>query len=35
MGHAVLDVMGLDAGFAHMEWYLTADGEVVFGEIGA
>ena len=35
MGHAVLDVMGLDAGFAHMEWYLTAEGEVVFGEIGA
>ena len=35
MGHAVLEVMGLDAGFAHMEWYLTADGEVVFGEIGA
>lgn len=35
MGHAVLDVMGVDAGFAHMEWYLTADGEVVFGEIGA
>ena len=35
MGHAVLDVLGLDAGFAHMEWYLTADGEVVFGEIGA
>jgi hypothetical protein len=35
MGHAVLEVIGLDAGFAHMEWYLTADGEVVFGEIGA
>ena len=35
MGHAVLEVMGLGAGFAHMEWYLTADGEVVFGEIGA
>ena len=25
MGHAVLEVMGLGAGFAHMEWYLTAD----------
>ena len=35
MGHAVLEVMGLDDGFTHMEWYRTADGEVVFGEIGA
>jgi biotin carboxylase len=35
MGHAVLDALGLDAGFGHMEWYLTAGGEVVFGEIGA
>jgi hypothetical protein len=35
MGHAVLDALRLDAGFGHMEWYLTAGGEVVFGEIGA
>ena len=25
--------MGLGDGFAHMEWYLKPDGEVVFGEI--
>ena len=35
MGHDVLAAMGLGDGFAHMEWYLTPDGEVVFGEIGA
>jgi biotin carboxylase len=35
MGHAVHAALGLDAGFGHMEWYLTAGGEVVFGEIGA
>jgi biotin carboxylase len=35
LGHAVLDAMGLDDGFGHMEWYLKPDGEVVFGEIGA
>jgi len=35
MGHAVHEVLGLDNGFGHMEWYLTASGEVVFGEIGA
>ncbi len=35
MGHAVLETMGLLDGFAHMEWYLKPDGEVVFGEIGA
>ena len=35
MGHDVLAAMGLEDGFAHMEWYLKPDGEVVFGEIGA
>jgi biotin carboxylase len=35
MGHAVHDAMGIGSGFAHMEWYLTTSGEVVFGEIGA
>ena len=35
MGHDVLAAMGLGDGFAHMEWYLKPDGEVVFGEIGA
>ncbi len=35
MGAAVLSALGFTAGFTHMEWYRKADGEVVFGEIGA
>jgi hypothetical protein len=35
MGRQVLDALGFRAGFTHMEWYRKADGEVVFGEIGA
>jgi biotin carboxylase len=35
LGAAVLRVLGFRAGFTHMEWYRKADGEVVFGEIGA
>lgn len=35
MGHKVIEVLGLESGFTHMEWYLKVDGEVVFGEIGA
>ena len=35
MGYAVVDALGFDTGFTHMEWYRKADGEVVFGEIGA
>ncbi|GMV38298.1 MAG: hypothetical protein AMXMBFR64_00140 [Myxococcales bacterium] len=35
MGHEVIDALGFDSGFTHMEWYRKADGEVVFGEIGA
>ena len=35
MGHAVLRTLGFRNGFTHMEWYRKADGEVVFGEIGA
>jgi len=35
MGRGVLAALGFKAGFTHMEWYLKADGEVVFGEIGA
>jgi biotin carboxylase len=35
MGHAVLAAMGFTDGFTHMEWYRKADGEAVFGEIGA
>ncbi len=35
MGYAVLQALGFRTGFSHMEWYRRADGEVVFGEIGA
>lgn len=35
MGHDVIKALGYDSGFTHMEWYRKADGEVVFGEIGA
>jgi len=34
MGRRVLDALGFETGFTHMEWYAKADGEVVFGEIG-
>ena len=34
MGREVLNALGWDTGFTHMEWYRKADGEVVFGEIG-
>jgi hypothetical protein len=35
MGHAVIQAMGFQSGFTHMEWYRRKDGEVVFGEIAA
>ncbi|MDN5805240.1 MAG: hypothetical protein L0H26_11745 [Microlunatus sp.] len=35
MGRQVISALGFTAGFTHMEWYRKADGEVVFGEIGA
>jgi formate-dependent phosphoribosylglycinamide formyltransferase (GAR transformylase) len=35
MGHAVLRALGFRTGFTHMEWFRTADGEAVFGEIAA
>src|SRR6266849_1870007 len=35
LGAAVLQVLRFRDGFTHMEWYRTADGEVVFGEIAA
>ncbi len=35
MGRRVLTALGFESGFTHMEWYRKADGEVVFGEIGA
>ena len=34
LGRSVLAALGMGTGFTHMEWYRTADGEVVFGEIG-
>jgi hypothetical protein len=35
MGHNVIRALNFETGFTHMEWYRKADGEVVFGEIGA
>jgi formate-dependent phosphoribosylglycinamide formyltransferase (GAR transformylase) len=35
LGAAALEALGFRDGFTHMEWYRKADGEVVFGEIGA
>jgi len=35
MGRDVLSALNFRTGFTHMEWYLTAEGEAVFGEIGA
>lgn len=34
LGRGVLEALGMESGFTHMEWYRKADGEVVFGEIG-
>jgi biotin carboxylase len=35
LGASVISALGFRDGFTHMEWYRKADGEVVFGEIGA
>jgi len=35
MGFAVLDALGFETGYTHMEWYATPTGEAVFGEIAA
>ncbi len=35
LGEQVIAALGLTSGFTHMEWFLTAAGEAVFGEIGA
>jgi biotin carboxylase len=35
LGQAAVRALGFRDGFTHMEWYRKADGEVVFGEIGA
>lgn len=35
LGLDVLKALGFRSGFTHLEWFRTASGEVVFGEIGA
>jgi hypothetical protein len=35
LGAAAVQALGFRDGFTHMEWYRKADGEAVFGEIGA
>lgn len=35
MGFQVLEALGFQTGFTHMEWYWKQNGEAVFGEIGA
>ena len=35
LGAAAVLALGFRDGFTHMEWYRKADGEAVFGEIGA
>jgi len=35
MGRAVLKALRFQTGFTHMEWYRTAKGETIFGEIAA
>jgi len=35
LGAAAIEALGFRDGFTHMEWYRTAGGEAVFGEIGA
>jgi biotin carboxylase len=35
MGPKVLKALGFQTGFTHMEWYRTASGETIFGEIAA
>jgi hypothetical protein len=34
LGRQVIGALGFRSGFTHMEWFLTAKGEAVFGEIG-
>jgi biotin carboxylase len=34
LGRRVLEALNFRTGFTHMEWFLTPDGEAVFGEIG-
>lgn len=34
MGEKVIEALGFQSGFTHMEWFLKDNGEAVFGEIG-
>lgn len=34
LGRSVLEALGMEDGFTHMEWFLTPGGEAIFGEIG-
>jgi biotin carboxylase len=34
LGRRVLEALGMQDGFTHMEWFLTPKGEAIFGEIG-
>lgn len=34
LGRQVIETLGFRTGFTHMEWFLTPQGEAVFGEIG-
>ena len=35
LGKKVLKALNFKTGFTHMEWFLTPEGEAIFGEIGA
>lgn len=35
LGRRVIETLDFRTGFTHMEWFLTPDGDAVFGEIGA
>jgi hypothetical protein len=35
LGRAVIDALGFQTGYTHMEWFRTPGGEPVFGEIAA
>lgn len=35
LGAQVIEALGFQYGFSHMEWFLKENGEAVFGEIGA
>lgn len=34
MGQQVIDALGFQTGYTHMEWYRKPNGEAIFGEIG-